>query len=172
MSDFSITGIVRPATSSDAAGVAAIYNHYIQHTIITFEEEAVGAYEMERRIDEVQKSSLPWLVLEHDSRIVGYAYATRWRERAAYRFSAEATVYVSHEQPRRGFGSRLYRELFPLLQARGVNAVMAGIALPNDASVALHERFGLRKVAHLEQVGFKHDRWIDVGYWQSVLRIC
>jgi L-amino acid N-acyltransferase YncA len=164
------TAVFRPATATDAAGIASIYNHYIEHSIITFEEDPVPAAEMATRIAEVQASSLPWLVAEENGAAIGYAYATKWRARTAYRFSVEVTVYVAPDRPRRGIGSGLYRELFPMLQKRGANAVLAGIALPNEASVALHERFGLRKVAHLEEVGFKHDRWIDVGYWQCVLR--
>ncbi|HEV8248126.1 MAG TPA: GNAT family N-acetyltransferase, partial [Polyangiaceae bacterium] len=100
------------------------------------------------------------------SGIVGYAYATRWRTRPAYRFSTEITVYLDPECRRLGIGSRLYEELLAKLQARGVHAAMAGIALPNEASVALHEKFGFSKVAHFKEVGFKFNTWIDVGYWQ------
>ncbi len=158
---------IRPADpAGDAAAVAAIYNHYVAETIITFEEEPVGAPEFARRIGGVMDERLPYLVAERDGRILGYAYATKWRDRAAYRFSVETTVYLDPAEVGRGLGTRLYAELFPLLSARGVHAAMAGIALPNDASVALHERIGMRKVAHFEQVGFKLDRWIDVGYWQ------
>ncbi len=162
--------IIRAATHADAPDIASIYNHYVAHTVITFEEEPVSPSEMARRIAEVEASSLPWLVAEEHAHVVGYAYATKWKARAAYRFSVEITVYVAHEQMRRGIGSKLYGELFPVLQARGVHAAMGGIALPNEASVALHERFGLRKVAHFQEVGFKHERWIDVGYWQRTLR--
>lgn len=159
---------IRPADpASDAAAIAAIYNHYVAATIITFEEELVGTQEFTRRIEGVLGQRLPYLVAERDGRILGYAYATKWRDRAAYRFSVETTVYLDPEEVGRGLGTRLYAELFPLLLERGVHAAMAGIALPNEASVALHEKIGMRKVAHFEQVGFKLDRWIDVGYWQS-----
>ncbi len=127
------------------------------------------ATEMARRIEDVQSASLPWLVAEEGSQILGYAYATQWRARSAYRFSVEITVYLAPEYTGRGIGSKLYGQLFPILQARGIHAVMGGIALPNEASVALHEKFGLRKVAHFEQVGFKFNQWIDVGYWQRML---
>jgi phosphinothricin acetyltransferase len=160
---------IRPAGPADAAAIAAIYNHYVNHTVITFEEEPVSAAEIARRIEEIRSMSLPWLVAEIAGRIVGYAYATKWRARSAYRFSAEITIYLAHEDVRRGVGSSLYGQLFRLLQARGIHAVVGGIALPNDASVALHEKFGMRKVAHFEEVGFKFDRWIDVGYWQRTL---
>lgn len=161
--------VVREAAPSDAQAVTDIYNHYVTQTVVTFEEEPIDAAEMSRRMQEVRSASLPWLVAEERGQVVGYAYATKWRARSGYRFSAEVTVYLASTHGGRGIGSKLYGELFPILQARGIHAVMGGIALPNDASVALHEKFGLRKVAHFEQVGFKFDRWIDVGYWQRTL---
>jgi phosphinothricin acetyltransferase len=163
---------IRAATLSDAAAIAGIYNHYVTETVVTFEEEPVPAAEIARRIEEVQSASLPWLVAEAGadaSDIAGYAYATRWKVRSGYRLSAEITVYLAPGRAGQGIGSKLYGQLFPLLQARRIHAVMGGIALPNEASVALHEKFGMRKVAHFEQVGFKLDRWIDVGYWQRIL---
>ena len=160
---------IRAAAPSDAAAVAGIYNHYITKTLVTFEEEPVAAAEIARRMEDVRSESLPWLVAEEGSRVVGYAYATQWRPRVGYRFSAEITVYLSSEHGGRGIGSKLYGQLFPLLQARGIRVVIGGIALPNEASVALHEKFGLRKVAHFEAVGVKFDQWIDVGYWQRNL---
>ena len=160
---------IRAALASDAAALADIYNHYVAETAVTFEEEPVSAAEMARRIEGVQAASLPWLVAEEGAEVVGYAYATPWKARSAYRHSVEISAYVARRHAGRGIGSRLYRALFPALRARGVRAVMGGIALPNDASVGLHEKFGMRKVAHFEQVGFKFNRWIDVGYWQRVL---
>jgi L-amino acid N-acyltransferase YncA len=160
---------IRAATEADAGAVADVYNHYVRETPVTFEEADVPASEMARRIREVGSASLPWLVAERDARIVGYAYAARWHARSAYRFSAEITVYVDFRHTGTGVGPRLYDQLFPMLHAQGIRAVMAGIALPNEPSVALHERFGLSKVAHFKEVGFKFDRWVDVGYWQCVL---
>ena len=125
--------------------------------------------EMARRIEEAASATLPWLVAEREGRIVGYANARKWRPRSAYRFSAEVTVYVAPDCMRLGIGSRLYEELFPSLRARGIHAVMGGIALPNEASVALHEKLGFSKVAHFKEVGFKFNKWIDVGYWQRGL---
>ncbi|RIL01681.1 MAG: phosphinothricin acetyltransferase [Proteobacteria bacterium] len=158
--------MVRDATASDAAAIASIYNHYVANTVVTFEEESVAAGEMARRVEEVQAGSLPWLVAEADGRVLGYPYARPWHARSAYRFSAEITVYLDAAQCGRGIGTRLYGALFPLLEARRIHAAIGGIALPNEASVALHEKFGLRKVAQFAEVGFKFDRWIDVGYWQ------
>jgi phosphinothricin acetyltransferase len=160
---------VRGAEPADAADVAAIYNPYVAETIITFEEERVSSVDMALRIESVCSDGLPWLVAERGGRIVGYAYASKWRGRIAYRFSAEATVYVAREEIRTGVGSRLYGKLLPVLRSRGFHLVIGGISLPNDGSVALHERFGFEKVAHFKEVGFKLDRWIDVGYWQLLL---
>ena len=159
---------IRSADSRDAAAVAAIYNYYVMNTVVSFEEEAVPESEMARRIEEVEAFSLPWLVAD-DGDVAGFAYATRWKSRSAYRFSAEVAVYVAHDRLGRTIGSRLYAALFPILAARGVHTVIGGVALPNDASIALHERFGFRKVAHFHDAGFKQGRWIDVGYWQLTL---
>lgn len=161
--------IVRAATAQDAGMVAEIYNHYIRNTVVTFEEELVNASDFVRRMQDVQSASFPWLVAEHNGIIAGYAYATAWKNRSAYQFSAEVTVYLHHSHGGKGIGSRLYSVLIPLLQDRGIHALMGGIALPNEASVALHEKFGFRKIAHFNEVGFKFNRWIDVGYWQRIL---
>ena len=161
--------MIREATPADAAAIAEIYNHYILHTIVTFEEEPVAASEIASRIEEVEASKLPWIVALRDGRVVGYAYASKWKGRCAYRYSTEVTVYLHHEQGGRGIGSELYSALFPMLQERKLHAAMGGISLPNAASVALHEKFGMEKVAHFKEVGFKFGEWIDVGYWARIL---
>ena len=160
---------VRIAAAGDAEAVAGIYNHYVARTVVTFEEEPVPAGEISRRIAEVQAAALPWLVAEREGAAVGFAYAAPWRARRAYRFSTEVTVYVAPERGGRGIGSALYAHLLAGLRDRNIHSVMGGIALPNEASVALHEKFGFKKVAHFEQAGFKLDRWVDVGYWQRIL---
>jgi L-amino acid N-acyltransferase YncA len=167
----SVDAAIRTATVADAAAVAAVYNHYVRETVVTFEEQEVAETEIARRIADVQSASLPWLVVEEQSppRVVGYAYASRFHARSAYRFSAEITVYLDSAATGRGLGSRLYDVLFPLLVARGIHTVIAAIALPNAASVALHERRGLEKTGQFREVGFKLGRWVDVGYWQRVL---
>jgi len=165
-----MTGVeVRPARGDDAGAVARIYNHYVTDSVVTFEEEPVSASEMARRVEEVQSAAMPWLVAVEGVEAVGYAYAHQWRSRSGYRHSAEVTVYVAPNNGGRGIGSRLYASLFPILTALRFHAVVGGIALPNPASVALHEKFGMRKVAHFSQVGWKFERWIDVGYWHRIL---
>jgi len=161
--------MIREANAADAARLAEIYNHYVLHSIVTFEEEPVPASEMAARLDEIRAASLPWLVVEDKGQVAGYAYASKWKGRCAYRFSAEVTVYLDPACGGRGLGSALYGKLFPALSERGMHAAMGGIALPNPASVALHEKFGMVKVAHFKEVGFKFGGWIDVGYWQRTL---
>jgi len=160
--------MIRPAHSSDAHAIIGIYNHYIAHSTITFEEQPVSAQQMADRIAEVQSAPLPWLVAEQSGLVVGFAYASKWKARSAYRYSVEISVYVQQGASGQGLGSELYAALFAALKERGVHVIIGGIALPNPLSVALHEKFGFKKVAHFEQVGFKFGRWIDVGYWQLV----
>ena len=161
--------LVRAAIATDADAIARIYNYYVENTVITFEEEAVSAADMAARIAEAQGLSLPWLVAEVDGSVAGYAYARRWRPRSAYRYSAETTIYLARGYEGRSIGTTLYSALLPLLRERGIHVAIGGVALPNDASVALHEKLGFERVATFRQVGFKHDRWVDVAYWQLVL---
>ncbi len=152
----------------DAARICDIYNHYVRETVVTFEESPVLEADMAQRIAEVT-SRLPWLVWETDAGIVGYAYATPWKARAAYRYAAESSVYLAPQVIGRGIGTLLYQELIAALRHRGVHCVIGGAALPNPASVSLHEKLGFSKVAEFRQVGFKFGRWIDVGYWELML---
>lgn len=160
---------VRSATSEDAMQVAEIYNHYIRTSTITFEEDPVSAADMAARIQDLQRSSYPWLVATDGADILGYAYGSKWKVRAAYRHSSEITVYVRAGAEGSGVGSALYSHLLPALKAIGVHAVIGGVALPNEASIRLHEKFGFEKCAHFRDVGFKFDRWIDVAYWEKLL---
>jgi L-amino acid N-acyltransferase YncA len=161
--------VIRPAETPDCDAIARIYNHYIHHTIITFEEQPISAAEIAARVEEIRAASLPWLVTESEGQVLGYAYASKWKGRCAYRFSVESTVYLDPGATGRGLGRPLYEALLAELQDRRLHAVIGGIALPNPASVGLHEALGFAKVAHFPEVGYKLDRWIDVGYWQKIL---
>lgn len=161
-----LTTHLRPASTADAAAIRAIYNHYIATTTISFEEDAVTEQDMAQRIGDVGTAGLPWLVLEVDGKVVGYAYATKWRVRPAYRYSVESTIYLDHAFAGRGLGHILYGALLDELRKRELHLVIGGIALPNEASVGLHERLGFRKAAHFTEVGMKFGRWTDVGYWE------
>lgn len=162
--------MIRSVLDKDVNTIAEIYNHYISNTIITFETEIVTPENITERISNIQSGDLPWLIAENDmGNVIGYAYASKWNERFAYRFSVEITVYLSPNYSGKGIGTKLYKALFSELKLRSIHSVIGGITLPNQSSVGLHEKFGLEKVAHFKEVGFKFNQWLDVGYWQGVI---
>lgn len=160
---------LRDATADDAAAIAALYNYYVINTTISFEEAPVTEADMRARMSGVADAGLPWLVATEGERLLGYAYSTKWRVRHAYRFSVESSVYVAQDLARAGVGSALYAALIERLRQAQVHLVIGGIAQPNAASVALHEKMGYEKAALFSEVGYKFGRWIDVGYWQLKL---
>ncbi|MEO8665222.1 MAG: arsinothricin resistance N-acetyltransferase ArsN1 family B [Ignavibacteria bacterium] len=160
--------MIRNVRSHDAKDICGIYNYYIKNTVITFEEDEIDTKEIETRVAFIIKK-YPWLVFEDKGKIKGYAYASGWKSRPAYRYSVESTVYVDIDHTGKGIGIKLLEALIEALKNRGFHRVMGGIALPNDASIALHEKFGFLKCAHFSEVGFKFGKWIDVGYWQKIL---
>ncbi|MDB5746831.1 MAG: phosphinothricin acetyltransferase [Massilia sp.] len=164
-----MTRTIRPVCPADANRICTIYNHYVATTTISFEEELVSAADMQQRVADVASANLPWLVMCEGDTLIGYAYATKWRARAAYRYSVESSIYLDPDYAGQGAGRALYEALLAKLSACGLHLVIGGIAQPNEASVRLHERLGFRKVAHFSEVGLKFGRWIDVGYWQLPL---
>jgi phosphinothricin acetyltransferase len=156
---------IRDATSEDAAACAEIYGHYVRSTPATFELDPPSDEDVRRRIESCQAGHA-WLVAEDDRVVTGFAYGTRFAERPAYRWSSEISVYLRPEQTGGGTGTALYGELLERLPARGLQVAFARIAQPNDASNALHARFGFRRVGLLERVGFKLGRWHDVAILQ------
>lgn len=161
---------IRKAELRDASQVADVYNYYVQQTHHTFETEPLGEEEMRKRIEETTED-YPFLVAEENGEIVGYAYATQFKLRQAYEYASEVSIYVRNAAKQKGIGTQLYEQLFDELQETDTHAVVAGISLPNDASVRFHERLGFEKVAHFKEVGYKLGRWIDVGYWEKILRV-
>jgi L-amino acid N-acyltransferase YncA len=161
--------MIRHASIEDAEAICGIYNHYIINTINTFEEEPVSVKEMKELIAKVTVS-LPWFVLEQNGIINGFAYASKWKIRSGYRFSVETTVYLQPDFTGKGSGRRLYESLITELRNRSFHSVIGGIALPNERSVALHEKLGFQKIAHFKEVGWKFNQWIDVGYWELILQ--
>lgn len=157
------------ATTADAAAIAAIYNHYVLNTIITFEETPVSVAEMTGRIEEVATAGLPWLVWVEKGKVLGYAYAGQWKSRCAYRYSVESTVYLDKAATGRGLGTKLYTALITRLKKSKIHGIIGGVALPNEASVALHEKLGFKKIGLFKEVGWKFEKWIDVGYWELIL---
>jgi L-amino acid N-acyltransferase YncA len=156
---------IRPAVASDADAITAIYAHYVSTSAISFEVEPPSVEQIALRMAQILLH-YPYLVAEQDGAIVGYAYATRLYERAAYRWATEATVYVAPDGHRRGTGIALYRALIASLGEQGFHTVIGKITLPNPASVHLHERVGFRQAGLLAKVGFKQGRWHDVGIYQ------
>lgn len=160
--------MIRPAVAADAPRICEIYNHHVRETVVTFEEQPVATDEMARRILETA-AGFPWLVLEAEDSIAGYAYASSWKRRSAYRFAAESTIYLAPEFIGRGMGSGLYQALIVEMRSRGLHCAIGGIALPNPASIALHEKLGFAHIGHFQEVGWKFGRWVDVGYWELLL---
>jgi phosphinothricin acetyltransferase len=158
---------IRQVEPSDAEQIAEIYNFYVQNTHHTFETEPVNFEEMHNRIGEIVKN-YPYFVAEENEEILAFAYATKYKPRSAYKHSVEVSVYVKNGIKGKGFGTKLYEKLFEELKQSDFHAIIAGIALPNEASIKLHERFGFIKVAHFREVGFKFGKWIDVGYWELI----
>jgi L-amino acid N-acyltransferase YncA len=159
---------VRDATAADAAACASIYARYVTDTAITFETEPPSAVEIAERIATASRTHA-WLVLEDDGRVVAYAYAGTFNRRAAYRWSCEVSVYVEPGRHRTGAGSALYEALLRRLRERGYRMAIAGMTLPNDASIALHRALGFERVGTFRRIGFKHDAWHDVEWMQRAL---
>ena len=160
--------MIRDVRKEDVVAICTIYNYYIVSTTITFEETPVTQSEMSNRIDDIT-SNLPWVVYEYEGKVIGYAYASKWKTRSAYRYSAELSVYIDVNSKGKGIGTKLYTNLIEKLKELGYHSIIGGIALPNNESVRLHEKFGFKNVANFVQIGFKHNTWLDVGYWQLLL---
>ena len=160
---------IRLASESDAAAIAAIYRPVVESTPISFETEPPDEQEMRRRISETLRT-YAWLVHERGGDVVGFAYASQHRTRAAYRWSVDTSAYVDERYRRRRIGQGLYTSLFAILAAQGFVNAYAGITLPNPASVALHERVGFSPIGVYRNVGYKLGAWRDVGWWERSLR--
>lgn len=160
----SITCTIRIATPADAAAIQAIYAPMVEHSTISFEMEPPTIEQMAQRI-EATLEHYPYLVAEQDGQVLGYAYASPHRAREAYQWSVDVTVYIAPQVHRGGIGRALYQCLLPILENQGFHTAYAGIALPNAASIGLHEALGFEHLGTYTEVGFKHGRWQDVGYW-------
>jgi phosphinothricin acetyltransferase len=160
---------IRLAIADDAPAIAGIYGPYCEATVISFEEKAPTAEEMARRVASIG-STKPWIILEDDSRIIGYAYASPHHERAAYRWAVSTAIYIGGEYRRRGAGRALYTTLFALLRSLGYRQATAGITLPNPASVGLHADFGFAPVGVYRRIGYKMGAWHDVGWYQAEIQ--
>jgi L-amino acid N-acyltransferase YncA len=164
-----MTARIRMAEAGDAEAIAAIYRPAVESSAISFETVVPDRDEIARRLADTLVSH-PWLVCELGGRVAGYAYASKHRVRAAYQWSVDTSVYVDEAFRRSGVGRGLYQSLFAILAAQGFFNAFAGIALPNPASVALHEAVGFEPLGVYRCVGFKLGAWHDVGWWQLALR--
>ncbi len=159
---------IRAAAGADAETISRIYSAYVTASLATFEEEPPDARSMAARMEDTPR--LPWLVAVRSDVVVGYAYASQHRARVGYRWSVDCSVYLHPSEQGHGTGRALYDRLLPELRALGYVSAYAGIALPNPASIALHESVGFTTVGVFRDVGFKHGSWLDVGWWQRALQ--
>jgi len=164
----SAVALLRFAHDDDAAAIRDVYAPAVLESAISFETELPGVDEMRARLHEVTALA-PWLVLEDAGELLAYAYATRFRTRAAYRWAMETTVYVRAGHHRRGLGRAIYAPLLDLLRAQGFRQAIGAITLPNPGSVGLHERLGFRRCGAYPAVGWKFGAWHDVGLWELAL---
>lgn len=164
--------MIRAVTLNDAEALTPMYNHYIETSGVTFEETLITSDDMRERIQTIHfTKGFPYIVFEENNEVLGYAYATTFRERVAYRYTVESTVYVDPNHFGKGIGKLLYQELIELLKQQDFHSVIGVITLPNEPSVQLHEQFGFKKVGHFTEVGKKFGRWMDVGFWELILEI-
>lgn len=160
--------MIRLATPGDAAGILEIYSNYIETTSFTFETEVPAIEEFSERIRNCL-INWPWLVCDAGGKIAGYAYATKYRERTAYQWSVESSIYIHDDFQKAGIGKALYTALFEILKRQGFNNLYAVINLPNEKSVAFHEKCGFQYFATYEKVGYKLGKWKNVGWWRLIL---
>jgi phosphinothricin acetyltransferase len=156
--------MIRPVTIKDAPAICGIYNYYIKNTVITFEEAPVSVGEMEDRIRDIT-AQFNWFIWEEAGELIGYTYIHKWKDRSAYRFAAEDSVYLKQGYEGKGIGKKLLAALLETLEKTNIHTVVAGITIPNERSITLHEQFGFKKIAQFPEIGYKFDRWLDVGYW-------
>ena len=161
--------MIRFATEKDAAAILEIFAPVAQSTATSFQTEPLSVEIQAKKIKDVTVT-FPWLVFEDEGRIIGYAYASAHRSLGAYRWSCEVSVYVAPVAYRRGVGSKLYEKLFELLRKQGYYNAYAGITLPNEASVRLHESMGFERFCTFESIGYKLGKWHDVGWWKREIQ--
>lgn len=161
---------IRPARDDDGAAVAAVYAPYVRDTAVSFELEPPSAEVMAERVNGTL-STHPWLIAEQGGEVVGYAYAGKHSQRAAYRWTVDVTVYVRRDERRTGVGRRLYQALLGTLQLQGFRSAFAEIVLPNPGSARLHEAMGFQHIGVHKDIGHKLGHWQDIGYWRLGLSI-
>ncbi|HBM15870.1 MAG TPA: phosphinothricin acetyltransferase [Lentisphaeria bacterium] len=161
--------MIRECFIEDAAEICRIYNYYVENTTITFEEEPLAPSEIEKRISNIQSKGHPWLVYEENLQIIGYAYASEFKSRCAYKYTLETSFYLSHEHLSKGIGTKLYTKLIDECRKIGMHSLVGVIAVPNIPSASICKKFGFQKAGIIKEAGFKFNKWIDIEYWQLIL---
>ncbi|TYP99948.1 phosphinothricin acetyltransferase [Tenacibaculum adriaticum] len=161
--------MIRKVTLQDAATITNIYNYYVRTSVATLEEQEVSEEYFKDEIKNITKK-FPWFVYEVNNQILGFANASAWKTRSGYKKSVQLMVYLNPDTTSKGIGSLLYDAVISKLKELDVHVLMGGISLPNEASVKLHEKFGFKKAAHFKEIGYKFNKWVDVGYWQLILK--
>lgn len=160
--------MIREVKIEDAKEIVNIYNYYINNTVVTFEEKELSIKEMEERIIEKKKHN-PWIVYEEDGKVIGYAYLSTWNPRISFRYTSEISIYFDINNLGKGRGTKLFKELIDLAPSYNVHTIVSAITMPNDVSVNLHKKAGFKQVAEFKEVGFKQNRWLDLGHFQLIL---
>lgn len=161
---------VREVTMDDVIDITKIYNHYVENTTLTFDLAPITEPEMEVKINTTKKN-YPFLVITEDDEVVGFAFAAQWKAKAAYQFCAETSIYMHPNAISKGLGLRLYNALLSALPLYDIATAIGCITIPNPESIALHEKLGFKKVGEFENVGFKFEKWINVGYWEKKILV-
>jgi len=160
--------MIRPVKFTDAKQIADIYNYYVLNSVVTFDETLFTEADFKERIFSVSKQ-YPFLVYEEEGRILGYAYANMFRQKPAYKNTVETTIYMANDVQGKQMGTKLYTVLLQQLKEQKYHVAIGGLTLPNTASVKLHEKLGFKQVAHFKEVGYKFNKWLDVGFWELIL---
>ena len=161
--------IFRNATSSDINQILEIYSPFISNTVVTFENEIPSVADFSKRLNQYLEF-FPWLVADIDGKIAGYAYASKYRDRIAYQWVVEASIYMHRDFKKKGIAKKLYEALFEILKLQGIYRVYAVIGIPNEESTSFHERLGFTWFASYKSTGFKLGQWRDTGWWELVLK--
>ena len=160
--------MIRPVKFTDAKQISDIYNYYVLNSVVTFDETPFTEADFKERIFSVSKQ-YPFLVYEEEGRILGYAYANMFRQKPAYKNTVETTIYMANDVQGKQMGTKLYTVLLQQLKEQKYHVAIGGLTLPNTASVKLHEKLGFKQVAHFKEVGYKFNKWLDVGFWELIL---
>jgi L-amino acid N-acyltransferase YncA len=160
--------MIRPASKKDIPSIVSIYNHYVEHSIITFDKDPLSLLDMESKMLAIM-NNYPCLVLEEKNIIIGYAYGSQWREKGAYKSTVESTIYLDPNSKGQGFGLKLYSTLLRELKQLKFHAVIGVLSIPSEGTVPFHEKLGFEKAGAFKEVGYKFNKWVDVEFWQLIL---